>query len=105
MTQIGDILQSNQIANLSSMGFNTKLDIREASDDELLNVPQIGPATLDALREWAKLPPQKGKEAISRRFLLLKNADGGRLDVRPGDIIPEEFDPETQVKDGKAEWR
>ena len=106
MKRIGDELQSNQIANLASRGYHTKQDIREASDDDLLDVPGIGPATLESLRELVKLPPKKGKQGIAKRFLVLRHNETGKpLGFSPGDVIPEEYDPETQVKQGKAKWR
>lgn len=105
MTKIGEVLQANQISNLSSRGYNTKLDIREASDEELMRVSEIGPASLEKLREWAKLPPKKGKEAVAKRFLLIKNEKGEQLSVRPGDLIPEDFNPEEYVNKRQATWR
>lgn len=81
MTEIGDILDEHKISNP-----------HEVSDEELLKIRGIGPATLEAIRDV---------KAVSVRFIDL----GGGYNVAPGNVIPQEYGPAEYVKKGWAEWR
>ncbi len=119
MTEIGEILveekveevkvpdyekflKSAQVEALQNAGYKDELSIRAASDEELIKLDGIGPATIIKLREWGVIKVEKG-DAIAKRFLVLKCGDE-RLDVRPGDVIPARFGAEEIVESGKATW-
>lgn len=120
MTEIGEILVEEeveevkvpeyekflkpaQVKALQNAGFPDKLSIRAASDEELIKLDGIGPATIIKLREWGVIKVEKG-DAIAKRFLVLKCGDE-RLNIRPGDVIPSRFGAEEIVKKGKASWQ
>lgn len=80
-TEIGDILKEHNIDNPLEM-----------SDEELLDIQGVGPATLEKIRN---------AKVISKKFLHL----GGGYNVTPGAEIPPEYDPVQYVERGQAEWQ
>ena len=80
-TEIGDILKEHNIDNHF-----------DYTDEELLDIKGIGPATLEKIRDM---------KVVSTKFLHV----GGGYNVAPGDVIPEEYDPVKYVKRGQAEWQ
>ena len=119
MTEIGEILieeeveevevpeydkflKPAQVDALLGSGYANKHSVRTASDEDLIKLSGIGAATVIKLKEWAVGEVSEG-DAISKRHLALK-ANGERLDVAPGDIIPAKFGAEEIVKSGKATW-
>jgi len=120
MTEIGEILieeeieevkapeyeaflNAAQVEALQKAGLIDKLSVRRATDEELIKLDGIGPATIIKLRDWCVDEVAEG-DAISLRNLAL-NANGERLDVLPGDVIPARFGAARQVEKGKATWR
>lgn len=103
MTEIGEILKEDLVELLGKLGLDNIEAIEKATDEELLQIPGIGQATLKKLRAWQPSAPivekEDAKECVSLRYLVF-----GELNVAPGDIIPEEF-AEEQVLKGKARWR
>lgn len=103
MTEIGEILNDDLVELLEKLGLASMEKIAGCSDEELLAIPGVGPATLKKLRTWkpeSKVMEKKdARECVSMRFLAF-----GDLNVAPGDIIPPEYADE-QVAKGKARWR
>ena len=102
MAAIDKILKEAQIEALEEADLMDKQSVRAASDETLIKIQGIGPATIIKLREWSVTEVDDG-DAISLRFLLLKNS-GERLDVAPGDVIPARFGAARHVETGKARW-
>jgi hypothetical protein len=105
MTEIGEILNNDSLVELlEKLNLASYEAIAETSDEELLQIAGIGPATLKRLRAWEQTPPSVKKEdaseCIAIRYLVLP----GELNIAPGDVIPPEFADE-QVAKGKARWR
>lgn len=103
MTEIGEILKEAQVEALEKAGLVDKVSIRAASDEDLIKIDGIGPATVIKLREWGVIEVEKG-DAVAKRFLVLKCAGEDPLNVKPGDIIPARYGAEVVVKSGKATW-
>lgn len=120
MTEIGEILieeeieeekapeyeaflNAAQVEALQKAGFIDKVTVRRATDEELIKLNGIGPATIIKLRDWCIGEVAEG-DAVSLRCLSL-NANGEILDVNPGDIIPAKFGAARQVEKGKASWK
>lgn len=103
MPEYAKFLKEEQVTELIKAGYTDKLSIRAASDEELIKVNGVGPATILKLREWGVVEVEKG-DAVAKRFLALRDG-ADSLDVRPGDIIPARFGAERWVKSGKATWK
>jgi hypothetical protein len=104
MTEIGEILNEKQLEAMKKAGFADKIAIRAASDEDLIKVEGIGPATIIKLREWGIEEAGAGN-AVSRRFLVLKCKGKEALSVRPGEIIPAEYGADEMVEKGLATWQ
>ena len=104
MTEIGEILSTNQLTELYNQDITDKKAVRGVTDEQLLSIEGIGPAAVGKLREWAKRSAIAEGDAISFGYMVIRKGEE-TLNVAPGDVIPAKYDAKTRVEQGKARWR
>jgi len=82
--EIGDILNELNVA-----------DPGKVTDDEILAVDGVGPATLEKVRN---------ARVIAKKHLTITKGNTA-YNASPGDVIPEGYDRVYYVRKGLAEWR
>jgi len=107
MTEIGEILNDEVVEMMQKLGLDTPQAVASASDEDLLKISGIGPATLKKLRAWEEKPPvvekKDAKEAVSLYCIVVRDGDE-RVTIQPGDVLPVDM-AEKQVEKGRARWR
>jgi len=116
---LGDILTGKQIWNLTTADLTMKVDLREASDEDLRDCG-LDSRDIKRVREYAKWPKEEKGDAVSLINVVLKrrtdkepiyNSNGfpvyhfERLFVARGEIIREDWGAADRVQQGKAIWR
>ena len=102
--EFAGLLKEDQVIAMLNAGFESKLSVRAASDEELIKIDGIGAATVIKLREWSVFEVPEG-DAISLRHLALNDGTDTPYNVNPGDIIPAHLGAEDQVNAGRAIWK
>ena len=107
MTEIGEILNEDVVEMMEKLGLDTPEAVASASDEVLLKISGIGPATLKKLRAWEGKPAvvekKDAKEAVSLYCIVVRDGDKRRT-IFPGDVLPPEL-ADRQVQKGRARWR